>query len=180
MKLFLAPHDDDQILFGCFILMREKPLTIICTDSYIQSNRGENITAEIRANENIEAMKILNLPFIRLGCRDDIIDDWAIRNALKKFVGFEEIYAPSGEQHGNKDHDLIGKVAKEVFGDKVKQYSTYAKGEWFTKGNMEIIPTQEEAFLKGRVLACYKSQISLPATKPHFDEVIKGGSEWLI
>jgi LmbE family N-acetylglucosaminyl deacetylase len=176
MKLFLAPHDDDQILFGCFTLMREKPLTVICTDSFIQSNRGENITAQMRADETIAAMKVLNLPFIRLGIRDDIVDDWALRHALGRFGGFEQIYAPS-EQHGNKDHYLVGKVAREIFGDKCIQYSTYAKGEWCTSIGNKIDPTPEEYKLKIKALDCYKSQINLPATKGHFDAA-KGASEW--
>ena len=59
MKLFLSPHPDDETLFGAFTLMREKPLVVIITDSYIQQNRGENITPQQRFQESVNAMKIL-------------------------------------------------------------------------------------------------------------------------
>ena len=49
-RLFLAPHDDDQILFGAFTCIRLKPDILVVTDSYIQPNRGETgCSAEERA-----------------------------------------------------------------------------------------------------------------------------------
>ena len=179
MKLFLSPHPDDETLFGAFTLMREKPLVVIVTDSYVQQNRGENITPQQRFQESVNAMNILGCSVMRLGIRDDIINELALTDRLAWFKNFDTVYAPA-IQGGNPVHDLVGKVALKVFGDKVKQYSTYAKGEWFTHGTKEIIPTPtEELILKEKALACYKSQINLPATAPHF-EAVKGKSEWYI
>lgn len=174
-SLFISPHSDDSVLFGAFTLMREKPLVLTVTSSFIQSNRGENITAEQRELEDIEAMKILGCSIIFGQIRDDIISDDAIKNLLARFANFDMIYAPA-VQGGNPQHDLIGKVAQEVFPN-LTQYSTYAQGEWFTKGNKEIIPTPEEERLKAQALASYKSQIALPATAPHF-KAVEGRSEW--
>lgn len=186
MNLWISPHSDDAVLFGAFTLMREHPLVLTVTDSYIQANRGENITAEQRRNEDIEAMKILNCSIVFGGIRDDIIDEWAVTNLLSKFHNFDTVYAPA-LQGGNKDHDLISKVALDIFGDKVTQYSTYAKGEWYTEGNIKVPASDEEhttfiraeADLKEKALACYQSQINLPSTKPHF-EAIKGKPEWFL
>lgn len=176
MKLFISPHSDDSVLFGAFTLLRERPLVLTVTDSWIQYNRGDNITAEQRRLEDIEAMKILGCGIVFGGIRDDIADEWQVRNLLSKFGAFDTVYAPA-LQGGNKDHDLISKVAKEMF--KVIEYSTYAPGQFYTPGTTEIIPTALELETKNRALACYQSQINLPADKPHFDAVM-GRSEWYI
>ncbi len=175
MKLFISPHSDDAVLFGAFTLMREKPLVLTVTDSFIQSNRGDDITWEQRRQEDISAMQILGCSIIFGGLRDDIIDEWGVNHLLEKFANFDTIYAPA-VQGGNPQHDLIGKIAKEVFGDKVKQYSTYANGEWFTTGTEEVTGDHE---LKNKALECYRSQINLPATAPHF-EGAGGRPEWFI
>jgi len=83
-------------------------------------------------------------------------------------------------QGGNKQHDLINKVALELFGkDKCEQYCTYTKTELYTTGGWELKPTQQEIELKDKALDCFKSQLLLRSTKPHFDAV-RGKSEWLV
>lgn len=177
-SLFLSPHSDDAVLFGAFTLMREHPLVLTVTDSFIQSNRGENVTADVRWEEDIKAMQILGCPLIFGNIRDDIIDEWAVKDLLSRFYNFDVVYAPA-VQGGNPHHDLIGRLAKERFKN-VIQYSTYAKGEWFTQGKTAINPTTEEIMLKNKALDCYKSQINLEATKRHFDKAREAGHEWYI
>lgn len=178
MKLFISPHNDDETLFGAFTLMREKPLVVIVTDSWIQFNRGESITADQRWEETKKAMVILGCSVIRLGIRDDILDDWHVKDKLSRFIGFDTVYIPA-VQGGNLQHDLVSKVAKEVFGDRVKQYTTYTATEPCTTGTQEVIPTSEEITLKEKALACYESQIKSPTTALHF-QAVKGKSEWFI
>ncbi len=178
MKLFLAPHSDDETLFGAYTLMREKPLVVIVTDSWLQFFRNTGITADQRWNETVEAMKILGCPVVRLGIRDDVIDEWSVKDKLCRFANFERIYAPA-VQGGNPHHDLIGEVAKYLFGSRATQYSTYSKDELYIKGSFELVPTPEEIELKNKALDCYVTQLNLEATKPHF-EAVKGKSEWYI
>lgn len=178
MNLFISPHPDDEALFGAFTLMREKPLVVIATDSWIQFNRGDNITADQRWQETLEAMKIVGCSVLRLGIRDDVINEWVVKDKLSRFANFERIYAPA-VQGGNPHHDLIGEVVKYLFGSRATQYSTYSKEELYIKGNFELVPTPEELDLKNKMLECYKSQLALDATRPHF-EVMKGKSEWYI
>lgn len=180
-SIAFIPHNDDEALFLAYTLMREKPLVVMITDSHIQPNRGEvGCDAETRWSETKEAMKLLNLPVIRLGIVDFELNYHHLGNFLQHSLdGFETIYAPA-IQEGNPHHDIIGRACKAVFGDKVKQYSTYARGEFFTKGNIEIIPTEEEFELKKKMLECYRSQLKLPSTKPHFDAAIEAKSEWLM
>lgn len=168
LKLFIAPHNDDETLFGAFTLMREHPLVVIVTDSWIQKNRGEDITADQRWEETKQAMEILGCSVIRLGIRDDVIDEYQINEKLSRFAGFETVYAPA-ILGGNPHHDMIGKVAQKVFGDRVKLYSTYTKENLWVPGVYEVTPTPEELALKERAMACYKTQLQVNAK--HFDAV---------
>lgn len=179
--LFLAPHNDDEALFAAYTLMRKKPLVFIITDAHIQTNRGEKgCDAETRWNESKKAMEILGCPVIRLGIKDY---ELVLANLINFFQftlsGFDEIYAPA-MQNGNPHHDIVSEAAKYVWGDKVKYYSTYAFGEFFTKGNIEVIPTEEEYQLKLKALDCYQSQINLPSTAEHFKAAKDAKSEWLM
>lgn len=188
-SLFIAPHPDDETLFGAFTLMREKPLVVIVTDSYVQQNRGENITPQQRFQESVNAMKILGCPIVRLGIRDDIVNEFAVMEELAKFKNFEKVYAPA-LQGGNPCHYIVALASEKVFkrtpvnplnkpSIEFIQYMTYSKEELYTTGSREIIPYVHELDLKNEALACYQSQIQLPATAPHF-EAVKGRSEWYL
>ena len=159
--------------------MREHPLVVICTESHIQPNRGDvGCTEEIRKQETINAMAILGCPVVFLGIKDTELTREILIDRLKPFVGnWEKVYAPY-IQGGNSQHDLIGEVARHLF-PSIERYTTYTKTELWTKGDREIIPTEEEKILKIKALDCYKSQILLPSTRPHFLAVINK-SEFLI
>lgn len=178
MNLWIAPHNDDETLFGAFTLMREHPLVVIVTDSWKQYNRGDGITCEDRWRETIAAMRILECPVIRLGIRDDVLDEWMVREKLSRFNLFTKVYAPA-IQGGNVDHDIIGNVAESLFSAILTPYMTYSATELYTTGSREIKPTSEELQTKERALMCYTTQFTQPRTKPHF-EAIRGKSEWYI
>ncbi len=178
-RLFLAPHDDDHALFGAFTIMRKKPIVCVVTDSYIQSNRGEKgCDAETRAAETKASCAILGCELVRLGIRDDALNEDILRYKFKRTHGFDTVYAPAIYPEGNPQHNMIGKIAKEVFGDKVVFYSTYTRTNLWENGTEEIVPTKDELELKEKAMSVYTSQINLPATQPHFKAVL-GKSEWL-
>lgn len=179
-SIFLAPHNDDEALFGSFTIIREKPLVVIITDSWIQPNRGEKgCDAETRWNETKKAMEILGAPVIRLGIKDYELDFHQLCGFLANSLsGFDKIYAPA-LQGGNPHHDIVHRACKTVFGDKVIEYTTYSPTELYTTGNTEVKPTPEEVELKEKALDCYVSQINLRSTAPHFEAVRGGKSEWL-
>lgn len=176
--IFLAPHNDDEALFGAYTLLREKSLVIVVTDSFIQPERGDvGCDAETRRKETIEAMKIAGCPVVFLGIKDTELTEEILRDRLKG-LNPQKVYAPA-IQGGNLQHDIVGKVAKELFEGRVEHYTTYTKTQLHTTGTREIKPTEKEEILKMSMLQCYKSQIALPSTKPHFEAVI-GKSEWLL
>jgi LmbE family N-acetylglucosaminyl deacetylase len=176
MTIALSPHNDDSELFLAFTLMREKPLVIVCTDGFIQGNRGDPITWLQRRNESLAAAKILGVEVIFLGIKDT---ELTYENLKEKLLYFkpDKVYAPA-VQGGNAQHDLVGQVATSLFPN-VIQYTTYTKTELWTKGSIEIIPTSQELNLKHQALQCYQSQLNLAATRPHFEAVL-GRSEWYV
>lgn len=170
MKLLISPHNDDETLFAAFTMIREKPLVLLMTDSYIQAERGDPITWDQRRDETVEACGILGCNVVFAGIPDTRLTEEKIRDILKRYVGFmDDVYAPA-IQGGNPQHDLIGKVAKEVF-PHVIQYTTYTKTELHTTGSVEIVPTPQELEFKNKALDCYVSQLNLGSTRPHFDAV---------
>ena len=164
--ILLSPHNDDESLFTSYIILREKPLVIIVTDGYIQMKRGhETITPELRKLETIHAMEILGANVEFLGISDLSLECEDLKEKLYN-LNPDIVYAPYPNSV-NEQHNLVGNVAYELWGKRVKFYSTYTKQKEYTKetlapkGDIEIKPTAEEMELKNRALDCYESQIRL-------------------
>lgn len=179
-SLAIIPHNDDEILFLGITLMREKPLVLLMTDSFIQPNRGEKgCSAAERRQETINACALLGCPVVFAGLRDDSLDKCQIEGVLSRFHGFDKVYAPA-IQGGNPQHDMIGEVVKR-WNPYVIQYTTYTKTELYTEGTIEIKPSIIEQELKLKALGCYPSQLNLRSTRPHFSAVVGDSgpkSEW--
>lgn len=179
--LFIEPHQDDATLYGFYTLLRVKPLIVSVTSSFIQPERGEiGCDAETRNREAIEAAKIAGCPIVFLNIRDTELTEEILRDRLKGFNP-ETVYIPAQHENGNPQHNLIGKVALELFGHKkCEQYCTYVRGDFnIVKGSYEVKPIHNEARLKNQALDCFKSQLALPSTRPHFESV-RNRSEWLM
>lgn len=179
MRIALIPHNDDESLFLSYTLIREHPLVLVCLDSFIQPLRGDKgCSAEERRQETINACELLGCPVAFLGIKDTELTPEILELRLKPFVqDWEKVYAPA-IQGGNPQHDIVGTVARKIF-PSITRYTTYTKTELWTQGTTEVIPTEEEKTLKTKALNCYKSQLYLPSTRPHFLAVINK-SEWLI
>jgi LmbE family N-acetylglucosaminyl deacetylase len=173
MNLFLAPHPDDETLFGAYTLMREKPLVVVVTDGY-QHHRRFGVPIKQRRDESIAACTLLGVEVEFLGLSDEDLKEEELISALNGLTA-DTIYVPALEG-GNKDHDLVHKVAVNKWGPKVVYYSTYTKKDLTPNGKIEVIPTEEEKELKRLALSCYESQIKL--NWAHFDAV-RDKSEYL-
>lgn len=165
MKLFLAPHNDDETLFGAYTIMIEKPLVIIVTDSMFQAERGLRITWKQRREETLNAMKILGAKVEFLGINDTNFSKEKLEKALRKYNP-DLVFAPSIEG-GDRWHDLVGIIAVRLF-ENVIFYSTYSKNRWFPKGSRKIEFNQEMKRLKLKALECYPSQSNLASTRQFF------------
>ena len=167
-KLLFVSHNDDESLFCAYTIMREKPLVIVCFDSYIQ----DWTNWEERREESKQAMSILGakVDFLGLSDKDDTRDD--LVDALKDYKA-DKIWACTGS---HKHHKWLGEIARELWPD-CTLCSTYEGDNLHVETDWEIIPTLREMELKELALDCYKSQ--LEKNKPHFDAVM-GGSEYYV
>lgn len=178
MKYFLAPHDDDHCLFGAFTCMREHPTVVVITDSFIQPARGEvGCSALERAVETAASCGVLGCEVIRFGLHDDTVTEGEIATKLRGLSDVEAVIVPA-LQGGNIHHDMTYRAAYLAFPpEKIIHYTTYTKTELYTKGDTEIIPTEEELLKKKFAMECHQSQLRV--NEPHFTAVL-GKSEWFI
>ena len=182
-SLFLAPHSDDEALFGAFTLMRVKPIVLIVTDGTTQYIRDGNPSPHRRWQESVEACALLGCPVIR-GRMDDSMTRDDIRRMFEQFSGFDTVYAPA-LQYGNPHHDMVYQGAVDVFKN-IVFYSTYCKDESYAGDHgfighafKEVMPTDPEIALKRAALKCYDSQLKHKWTTHHFNAMWTGRSEWL-
>lgn len=182
-KLFLAPHNDDEALFGSYIIQSYKPEVVIITDSYIQPERGETACSkEARQAESNAAMNILGAPVEFLHVPDKDMTDEVCEAALQKFVPpmyepspFDMVFAPALEG-GNFAHDIVARVADKLFSN-VMHYSTYTKDRDYPEGTIEIWANDEMRAKKLAALQCYISQWNNCCrpyfTTPHKEEFFR-------
>lgn len=171
MKLFFAPHNDDEVLFGAFTIMRENPLVVIVFDGYVQAERdGAPVTAAQRRAESLAALRELGAaPPMFLGFRDTDKVCGALPDAIADLIRKskpEAVYAPAIEDGGHDQHNLVGKLVAEAFSG-TRHYMTYTR----TRGKSTGVPVRPgPGFLqrKLRALACYDSQIGLANCREHF------------
>lgn len=153
--VFLSPHCDDEVLFGTFSLLREKPVVVVVYDC------GPEREAETNA-----AMGIL-------GCR---VEHWRVQLGQRKdslaarILGLPscDVYAPLPEDGGQPQHNHVGEAALAVLrSDQVTQYLTYTEAGKSTHG-LPVPYEPEWVASKLRALACYPSQSGHPSHAPHF------------
>ena len=173
-NIFLAPHSDDETLFGSFVIQRIKPLVVVCTDgtSHLQKF---GIPLEQRRQESRDACKILGVKVIFLGIPEEELtvdrlqEELFVNELIEPFdcesSGF--MFVPT-ETGGSPGHDTVSRVAKRLVRP-VLYYSTYSRDNFTPQGEMPLFPTPEEKELKEKALACYCSQLDI--NKPHFDAV---------
>jgi hypothetical protein len=168
--LLLEPHQDDAVLFATFTLLREEPLVV----TVLSEANGHG---PMRDRENRDAFAVLGLDTRSLWPWpyntedpdwDAIRDDFEIlarteapgRGHLRTrdHGTYERIFAPWPEPGGHPQHNAIGELARDVFGDRVTYYTTYRYGGPRTTGT-PVAYEREWVLLKLRALACYESQI---------------------
>lgn len=174
-KIFIAPHNDDEALFGCYTIMREKPLVVIVSDSYIQQEHYAHITPWLRRIESQKAMQSIGINAQFLGIPDNAVNDDIIRAQFKKLKAenpdLKIVFAPLVER-GNILHDICGRIANEVF-DNVLHYSTYTKTQPHPIGDIIVNGTQDELDEKAKILKYYQTQINKKEDKIYFEYALK-------
>lgn len=182
-SMLIAPHNDDEVLWASTIALRASPLIVVVTDSWVQYNRGQvEITAERRRSESEESARILGCRIEFLGIRDDEIEETRpmdiLEPLMERVIGYKikKVYAPAW-QGGHPHHDLVSKVAKELFRVKVRvlYYSTYARGQNKTPHGLPLAITEAERETKFKALRCHVSQ----SWQGHFTKVMMDPEEYI-
>lgn len=169
--LWLAPHNDDETLFGSFTIIRHKPHVVICFKSQVQEDRG-GPTARVREMETEGALWWLGGPSWRqLQIRDTdprghdkLLDEF---EQLDYVHAPERVWAPAWEEGGHEQHNSVSSAAYSIFGDRVIPYLTYKRGSMRTRGT-EVPFEPSWVVKKMRALCCYASQIELENTRAWF------------
>ncbi len=177
MKILLTPHADDETLFACYTLLRERPLVVLCRPG--APRHGSFAT---RLGEFAAAMAILDCQWINIA-EQDYNDDELFERLGRLDVGrldVDHVYAPLPEPDGNTDHNLVGEMAAQIWPGNVTFYATYTADEKTTLG--QAVPYEATwPALKRKALACYPSQKENRLTRPHFlrplDEYLVAWSE---
>lgn len=152
MKLFIAPHNDDEILFGLDILIEQKPLVIIVTHSTLQGDNGYE-----RALESYKAIKDLGLSICYLQIDEDKLTEEVLINKLKDFYITDVVYTPA--ESDNPQHNLVTKVVDKIFRN-VYHYPNYLNGI-VNKGT-------KYPEIREKILKHYKTQINNSDTAHYF------------
>jgi LmbE family N-acetylglucosaminyl deacetylase len=118
-------------------------------------------------------MRLLGCAWTQLPCPDSAPAsalEADLREALSALGEYEYVLAPLPEDGGHEQHNLVGRLAREIFGaERVCHYATYAHGRRSRVGRqVEIEPGWVE--LKRRALASYRSQARHPVTAHWFSE----------
>ncbi len=178
--LFLAPHNDDEALFGAYIIQIHKPVVLVLTDSYIQYERGEMLSLwTARRLETLGALDILD-PEVDcdfLGIKDKEFNQELCEAALEPYThdDYDVVFAPLSNEGGNWMHDVTGQVADKLF-PTVRHYSTYTKTREYPAGTIAIPADAAMKAKKLKAIECYKSQMAnccrMYLTTPHKDEYL--------
>lgn len=183
MAIFIAPHNDDETLFGAFTILREKPLVVIVYDGYLQHDRGLPVEAFQRRNETRRALEHLGgIPcYLGIPDNDPGVTAGTIRAKFLEALGRfnETVYAPAWEHDGHDQHNLVASAIDD--GPNVKRYLTYTRhGGKSTSGRPVPIEAAEWIPKKLAALACYTSQFNLDARMGCFPHFLRDQSEYYV
>lgn len=190
MNLFISPHNDDEALFGSFIILGEQPRTLVVFDSVVQVSRGNlECSAEARRAETCAALEVLSpgISPVFLGIPDQGPPSQLAAEVSKAFEALAQamdrqdgwphvgsdappgaIWLPAAERGGHPQHNMVGELGAQILSAwPLRFYATYTPaGRSTTDHRVFIQPGW--ARKKLLALACYRSQLDLVSTQPHF------------
>jgi LmbE family N-acetylglucosaminyl deacetylase len=173
--LFLAPHNDDESLFGAFTIARERAHVVVVLRSHYQAKRwpGYDCTFQRRELETAAAVAELGASWEQWEGFDDRDPDWNAIGAQLRTLDLDRrnwttVYAPLPEHGGHDHHNELGVLAAEIWPTQVRFYPTYTRENGRSVAGERVDPQPAEVVAKLRALACYGSQIENWLCRPHF------------
>lgn len=151
-KLFIAPHPDDECLWGAYTIQRELPFVVIVRD----------LRALWRNEESIMALDHLGVPYNQIRFVDKLCEV-----SLAWDAEIEKVYAPA-MQGGHPLHDELCEQSIRRWGAKVILYSAYGKKKDEPPyGRWKVESTERQRKRKIEALRFYESQHRVAAV--HFN-----------
>ncbi len=164
---FLAPHNDDEALFGAYTLLRHRPHVIVCLRSFNEQRWDPPIFYEDRERETAEACAVLGVEHEQWTVFPDDAPDWHHLGQRLSALRAGHVWAPLPEPGGHPHHNEIGEAAIDIFPN-LTLYATYTHARGKTTTGTRVTPEPGWEALKRRAMACYKTQASHPATQAAF------------
>jgi LmbE family N-acetylglucosaminyl deacetylase len=174
-NLLLAPHNDDEVLFACWTLLRHQPHVIFCTRAAHDYERREK--------ESEAVMELLGLDWTQLpisAAQPDweqvevYLNGWANARPYGDLLDQFKVFAPAHEEYGHEQHNEVASLAARVFGaDNVTHYMTYERGHGHSSTWNEVPYEPYWLAVKLRALSLYETQIANPDTRPWFCEYLE-------
>lgn len=165
MNLFLAPHNDDEALFGTYTLLRHHPLVLVCFDG---RRRRHYVPSAVREAETAAALAILGCQYHQLHVQCDPPDWGQLEQVLRRFEP-GHVWAPLPEPDGHSHHNGVGELAARLWPTRCTYYATYTMTGGRSQVGERVEPEPGWEDLKRQALACYASQLARPGTRPHFE-----------
>ncbi len=161
--LLFAPHNDDECLFASSLVLKHRPLVVVCFESTGDYGDPRTREAETRA-----AMSVLGAAGVEQWQGGDLITQMLEVDTRLHPV---RVFAPHVES-SHRDHVAVARAAAAVFGDRLTTYHTYVDGEKVRKG--QLVPLEPTwVHKKLRALLRYESQITHPRAHQFFAEDLR-------
>ena len=164
-------HPDDSVLFSSFSVLRHQ--------AFIVTVLGED---EVRYAETEAAAAVLGVQSMNLGFSETNPDWDKVGYRMERLdqtrMDVDLVFAPLEEEEGHAQHNEIGLLAREMFGDRCRFYATYKRGHGRTRTDNEVAPEPDWYAKKFNAMSCYVSQIKHPQMRPWFcsDDCLR---EWV-
>jgi LmbE family N-acetylglucosaminyl deacetylase len=173
--LLLAAHNDDEALFAAYTCLKYKPRIVICYRSMIQAQYG--VTAVEREDETNLVAQLFGCGWDQLLFPDDGDGDiHALTRWLEGYSEFVEdpeiVFAPTYEEGGHEQHNIVSLAGRDVFGDRVHFYYTYTRNGRSREGMLVEPDDFDWIRLKMQALACYRSQFRVKDCRPWFYDLL--------
>lgn len=162
--LFIAPHSDDESLFGSYIIQRTDADVLIVTDGS-QHHRKFGVLTGTRREESKSACKILKAPVSFLGFSDEY-GHLTLTRLVQALSDYRDqyglVFAPVTIKGAHETHNLVSEAVEQVWGHNAMYYGIYEQGGLKPlKGEMTLVGTDAEKQIKQDAMNCYRSQIKL-------------------
>lgn len=170
--ILLAPHADDETLFAAWTVLRHRPdVAVVLAPKETE-----------RFDEAACAVALLGADLCWLPFTEHRPDWDGVAGCFDELAArYDRCYAPSFDFEANGhvegveprlgwgvfQHDMVGKLAKRVFGERTVAYCTYTRWGGRQVG-VEVAFEPEWLSVKLRAMACYASQHVNEATRSWF------------